>query len=277
MYGTSPQSRSGGGGRDADGRVGRVAAPAGDGPTGRRRRGRRRTGPGARRRVRVPHRLRAGAPETAVRAPRGGCRGEQPHRVAPAVAVVEPDGGGAATDELDVEVASVADDVAQEAPVAVDLVETRIGLEGDHGARGEECAELTAGGTREALARADLGRVDLHEPHMGAVCEDDRVAVDHARDPCRRREACGGASCGVRHGGCREPDHDHKRAKLCCTTGHHHSHCGRNRPCRLRSLDGDRCQTPLFVEGNPCRFGANQSTGRPGDVSGEGGARRTGR
>src|SRR5581483_5055844 len=78
--------------------------------------------------VRVERRSRAGAPQAPVEAA-GGARGLEERRgVAAAVVVVEPDGRRAPADELDVQVGRPAEDVAQQAPVAVDLVEPRVGL-----------------------------------------------------------------------------------------------------------------------------------------------------
>jgi hypothetical protein len=109
-----------------------------------------------------------------------GC--EQLRRIASASAVVEPHGRGAAAYQLEVEVPPVAEDVAEEATIAVDLVEAGVGDERDGRAFGEHRPELASGRAGEALAAPDLGRVDLDEPHVEAVPEDDRVAVDHAGD-----------------------------------------------------------------------------------------------
>ena len=142
----------------------------------------------------APHR-----PRRALRAAIPG--GEEPRGVPPSIAAVEPHGGGTATHELEIEVESSAEDVAEQPAVPVDLIEERIGLERHGRTCREEAPELAAGGPREALAGAGLRRVDLEETHVDAVLEDDRVAVDHARDTRVRRGARRGADGGPGHGG----------------------------------------------------------------------------
>ena len=96
-----------------------------------------------------------------------------------ALAAVEVGRGGSAPDELEVDVAAVDPDVAEQAAVAIAVVEPGIPLQLDRGAdRGEE-DERICGGVAEALEIA-LRRVDLDEPDSPPVGEPERVAV---RDP----------------------------------------------------------------------------------------------
>jgi hypothetical protein len=119
---------------------------------------------------------------------------EEGRRVTPALVVVEPDGGGAVAYEREVQIASRSVDIAEQPAVAVDLVERRVGLERDDGARRQHAAKVSSRGARIALRRPGLGRVDLEKAHPRAACEHDRVAVDDALDARDRgRGASGGA------------------------------------------------------------------------------------
>ena len=72
-------------------------------------------------------------------------------------------------DELEVDVLAVAVDVPQQPAVAVDTVEARIDLENDARADGHQAQQRRPRRPREALAGAQLRRVDLQQPHASAV------------------------------------------------------------------------------------------------------------
>jgi hypothetical protein len=109
--------------------------------------------------------------------------------------VVEPDGRGAGADELEIQVRRAAEDVAEQPAVAVDLVEPRVGLDPDGGARRDPPSQERPRLRAVALALLDLGRIDLDEADVLAVRQHDRVAVDHVRDSgelrIRARGRCG--------------------------------------------------------------------------------------
>jgi hypothetical protein len=116
-------------------------------------------------------------------------------RVASALAPVEPDRGRTASDELEVDVQAAPADVAEKAPVGVDSIEARVGLEDDRGPFGEKLAELSTRGTGEALSGARPRGVDLRRRTRTAG-EVDGVAVDDAGDGRACRSSVGGLTSG---------------------------------------------------------------------------------
>ena len=99
--------------------------------------------------------------------------------MAPARAAVEVGRGGSEPDELEIDIAAGRLDVAEEAPVSVNVVERRIARELDGRADRREARELVSRAAPEALALT-FGRVDLDEPDAASVRKPQRVAV---RDP----------------------------------------------------------------------------------------------
>ena len=135
-----------------------------------------------------------------ARAVRAGL--EERVRVATAVVPVEPDRGGALPDELEVEVRRASEEVAKEAAVAVDVVESRIAARRAPSSRAEQPAQQSARLSAVALAALHLGRVDLDESHVLAVRQHDRVTVDHVLDADERPR------CGRRRGRQHEQESD---------------------------------------------------------------------
>ena len=122
--------------------------------------------------------------------------------VAAAVVAVEPDRRRTLADELEVDVDRPTEDVAEEPPVAVDLVEPRIRLDANGRPGRKEASEEGTGLCAVALALLNLRRVDLDEPNVRAVGEHDRVSVDHVLDP-RELRPCGRGRSGESE---REPE-----------------------------------------------------------------------
>lgn len=89
---------------------------------------------------------------------------------------------GAETDELDVHVPAREVHVPEEATVAIELVEPRIGLEGYPRADLDESGERSGGGRCVALPSSHLGSVDLDEPDPRASGQHEGVAVGDALD-----------------------------------------------------------------------------------------------
>ena len=130
-----------------------------------------------------------------------------------AIAAEEVRGRRTAANELDVDVSRLAHDVAEEPSVAIDVVEGPIPLELHRRARRHQALELALRFTREALALAELGSVDLDEPHAQPTSHVERVPVADtlyhgasARSAAGRRRAgerqreqeCGSASTQTR-------------------------------------------------------------------------------
>jgi hypothetical protein len=116
--------------------------------------------------------------------PRSTClcrRVEQFLGEAPSLAAEEVRGRCPATNELDVDVHLAGDHVAQQASVAVDVVETRVALELDRSPGTRQPLELRERRAGMALALAELGRVDLDEPDALSASHIERVAVPDAR------------------------------------------------------------------------------------------------
>ena len=93
-------------------------------------------------------------------------------------------------DQADVHVEPVvdADHVAQQSPVLVNPVGGRLAEKANQRTRPKQPLGDRGGPVAVALrVEVDLGRVDLDEPHAGAVPEHDRVAVDDVIDPERGR------------------------------------------------------------------------------------------
>jgi hypothetical protein len=80
-----------------------------------------------------------------VRPPGGSRRAQELAGVAAALALEEPDGRRAVADEREVQVPPCVVDVAEQAPVPVDPVETRIGLERHDSAHREHAAQIASG------------------------------------------------------------------------------------------------------------------------------------
>jgi hypothetical protein len=91
-------------------------------------------------------------------------------------------GGGAPTDEVDVDVPSGRVNVPQESPVAIRVVEAWIRLELDPTSRAREPLELASCLKRVTLSPSELGRVDLQEPDAGSRAYIEGVAVADSRD-----------------------------------------------------------------------------------------------
>ena len=123
--------------------------------------------------------------------------------------VEEVGGRGATPDELDVHIAVSGVYVAQQAAVAVDVVEPRIALQLDAPARRGEALELAQRLTRVALPLAELRCVDLHETNPSAAREVERVAVAGAHDGRGPQAglALRSATAGEHH---RDDEHDER-------------------------------------------------------------------
>ncbi len=164
--------------------------------------------------ARIEHGL-AGSPGSPAGLARPLRRFQELVCVSAPVAVVEPNARRSAPDELEIDVDGAAEDVAQDSPVAIDLVESGVGLEANGTPLGDEIAQCRGRCARVALSGSDLGRVDLDEPDSDAVCEHDRVAVDDTGDPRASRRCRRPAGCGVRHRTPREyDDHDPEKCRI---------------------------------------------------------------
>ena len=133
------------------------------------------------------------APHIPRRAPAGLVeRGEQLAGMPAAIAAEEVRSRSAAANELDVDVSRLADDVAKKPSVAIDVVEGPIPLELHRCARRRQALELALRLTREALALAELGSVDLDEPHALPASHVERVPVaDTLHDGASARSSAG--------------------------------------------------------------------------------------
>ena len=109
-----------------------------------------------------------------------------------AIAAEEVRSRSAAADELDVDVSRLAHDVAKKSSVAIDVVEGPIPLELHRCARRRKSLELALRLTREAFALAELGGIDLDEPHALPASHVERVPVaDTLHDGASARSSAG--------------------------------------------------------------------------------------
>jgi len=126
-------------------------------------------------------------------------------RVPPAAIVVEVRGGRPDSDELnvDVDVATDADHVAEQASIGIHGIGFRFAKESYSGAGREQVLRDRLRLLPVALRReVDLGRVDLDETDVASVGERDRVTVDDAVDAselAREGPICRSSSRGGEH------------------------------------------------------------------------------
>jgi hypothetical protein len=111
-------------------------------------------------------------------------RREESGCVAAPVAVEEPRRRGAGSDELEIDIGAVFPHIREGAAESVHRVEQRVGLDLDLRAGRQKADKDGSRRVSIALALVRLGSVELHEAHVAAVPEDDRVAVENAVD-CR--------------------------------------------------------------------------------------------
>ena len=93
-------------------------------------------------------------------------------------------------DELKIEIPRAVRDVGEEAAVLVLRVERPIGPDRDAGTDGRESRQRVQCLLRVALARRQLGGVDLHQADATVVGEPERVAVGDARDDAGGQHVC---------------------------------------------------------------------------------------
>ena len=94
-----------------------------------------------------------------------------------ALTAEEVRGRSATSDELDVDVSRLAHDIPEEPSVAIHVVEGQIPLELHRRARRHQSLELALRLTREALALAEFGGVDLDEPNTIPASHVERVSI----------------------------------------------------------------------------------------------------